>query len=139
MNDALTDKIKEYFKDKDEVVAVYLFGSHARGKETPSSDLDIGALLDEDRRKDLSFENKRYDYMAGLSRVTRKDAHPVILNSAGEILMKQIFLKGKCLLVRNPAKLARYKMVMFSRISDFGYYHRKMKEGFAKKIMGSGK
>ena len=29
----LTKKIKEYFKDKTEVVAVYLFGSHADGKD----------------------------------------------------------------------------------------------------------
>jgi len=34
--------------------------------------------------------------MVELSRILRKDIHPVILNSAGEELLRQIFLKGKC-------------------------------------------
>ena len=42
--------IKELFKGKK--VKVYIFGSRARGDNTPRSDLDIGFLSD----KDISYE-----------------------------------------------------------------------------------
>ncbi|MBA3060378.1 MAG: hypothetical protein FP832_01775 [Nitrospirae bacterium] len=38
-------QIKDYFKDRGEVSAVYLFGSTAIGSETASSDIDIAILL----------------------------------------------------------------------------------------------
>ena len=58
------------------------------------SDIDIGILLD---RNDRDFaKEKRSNYIVELSRILRKDIHLVILNSAGEELLRQIFLKGKC-------------------------------------------
>ncbi|MGA1823923.1 MAG: nucleotidyltransferase domain-containing protein [bacterium] len=41
----LEEKIKTYFKNKNEVVAIYLFGSYAKGKQLSASDIDIGILL----------------------------------------------------------------------------------------------
>ena len=37
---AITDKIADYFKTQP-VVRAWLFGSFARGEETPDSDVDI--------------------------------------------------------------------------------------------------
>jgi len=42
----LEEKIKNYFKNKKEVIAVYLFGSYAEGREHDLSDIDIGRILD---------------------------------------------------------------------------------------------
>jgi hypothetical protein len=70
-----------------------------------------------------------------LGRILRKDIHPVILNSAGEELLRQIFSNGKCLLINNPKEFSRFKMVMFSRIADFAYYRTKMQSGLIKKVM----
>ncbi|MFX0133935.1 MAG: hypothetical protein ACFFDN_09840, partial [Candidatus Hodarchaeota archaeon] len=64
-----------------------------------------------------------------------KDIHPVILNIASEELLRQIFLKGKSLLINNPGELARYKMIMFAKIADFAYYRNKMQSGLIRKIM----
>jgi len=44
MNKKLSKIISDYFKNKDEVIAVYLFGSYACGKNQPFSDIDIGML-----------------------------------------------------------------------------------------------
>lgn len=131
--DKLEEKIRAYFLNKKEVVAVYLFGSYAEGKERHLSDIDIGILLD---RRDQDFAKERKnDYMVELSRALRKDIHPVILNSAGETLLKQIFLKGKRILVNDAKELARYKMSMFVRMADFAYYRRQMQLGLIKKVM----
>ena len=73
--------------------------------------------------------------MMDLSRILRKDIHPVILNLAGEALLQQVFLKGKCILVKNPKKLARYKMTAFSRVADFAYYKKQMQSGLIRNIL----
>jgi predicted nucleotidyltransferase len=133
MNPELEETIKSYFKEHSEVIAVYLFGSHAGGKVHRFSDVDIGVLLD---RNDKEFQNvKRNKYMIDLSRMLRKNIHLVFLNSASEELMKQIYSKGKCILANNTHKLARYNMVMTARIADYGYYRNKMQSGFIRKVM----
>ena len=133
MNNKIIEKIEGYFKNRSDVTAVYLFGSYASGKESLSSDLDIGILLD--RTYIDAAEKKKYEFMVDLSRLLRKDIHPVILNFAGEELVRQIFVKGKCILVNNSKGLARYKIVMFARIADFAYHRKQMQSGLIKSIM----
>ena len=135
MKDKLIYKLKAYFGDRSEVVAVYLFGSQATNKTVRSSDVDIGILLD---TYDRAIETeKRNQYLVELANILRKEVHPVILNSAGEELMRQIFLKGKCILVRNPEKLSLFKMTMYARIADFSYYRDQMQSGLIRNIMES--
>jgi predicted nucleotidyltransferase len=124
MKDKLINKLKGYFKDKSEVIAVYLFGSQATDKTRRASDVDIGVLLD---TKNL--------YMVDLANILKKEIHPVILNSAGEELMRQIFTKGRCILVTDQKKLSLFKMTMFARIADFGYYRQQMQSGLIRNIM----
>ena len=40
------EKIKKYFKNKNEVIAVYLFGSYPRNQNRPESDVDIGMFFE---------------------------------------------------------------------------------------------
>ena len=135
MKDKLINKLKAYFESKSEVTAVYLFGSQVTDKAGPSSDVDIGILFD---TSDVAGEiDKRNQYMLDLANIFRKEIHPVVLNSAGEELMRQIFLKGKCILVRDPKKLSLFKMTMLARIADFGYYRDQMQSGLIRNIMES--
>ena len=135
MKDKLIKRLEAYFKDKSEVIAVYLFGSQAVNKTGPSSDVDIGILLDtHDRNTETEKKNQ---YLAELANILKKEIHPVILNSAGEELMRQIFLKGKCILVRNPEKLSLFKMTMYARIADFSYYRGRMQSGLIRNIMNT--
>lgn len=133
MENKLIEKLSAYFKTKSEIIAVYVFGSYAKGKEHHSSDIDIGLLFD--IRNSAVIKKKVDTVMTDLSRILRKDIHPVILNLAGEELLRQVFLKGKCILVKNPGKLARFKMTTFSRIADFAYYKNQMQSGLIRNIM----
>ncbi len=134
LNNKLKEKIIAYFESKEEVIAVYLFGSYVEGKERYLSDIDIGILMDS---KDQDFvTRRRNDYMVELARILRKDIHLVILNSASEELLKQIFSKGQCIIVNNSRELARYTMVMFVKIAEFSYYRRQMQSGLIRKLMG---
>ena len=133
MNKKLSKTISDYFKNKDEVIAIYLFGSYASENNRPFSDIDIGILLN---LVDQKFANQqKIRYMTELSRIVRKDIHPVILNFASEVLMKQIYSKGKCILIKDSKELAKYKMTMYARIADFAYYLDKMQKGFIRRTM----
>ena len=133
MDNNLLKKIVPYFSNNKEIIAIYLFGSYAEDRERPSSDIDIGILLDREYRNiEKKIQNK---CILELSRIVRKDIHPVILNSAGEELIRQIFLKGKCILATDTKKLSLYKMVMLSKIVEFSYYRSQMQKGLIKKVM----
>ena len=129
----IEDKIKNYFVQQDDIIAAYLFGSYAASKARPFSDIDIGILFD-GHNAELMLE-RRNQIMVELGRILRKDIHPVVMNSAGEVLLKQIFSKGKCLLIRNHRKHAEFKMVQYSRIADFEYYKKQFQTAFVKKVV----
>jgi len=132
MDNGLLKTVARYFSTRD-IIAVYLFGSYAEGRERPSSDIDIGVLLN---KKDNNLEkNVQNTFIVELSRIIKKDIHLVILNSASEELMRQIFLKGTCILVNDAKRLAIFKMVMLSRIAEFAYYRNQMQKGLIKKVM----
>jgi predicted nucleotidyltransferase len=133
LKDSIEKRISEYFKDKREVVAIYLFGSYARGKEKPFSDIDIGIIFKPLRRD--KYRERVDGYLPGLSRILRCDVHLVIMNTAGEELLRQVFTKGKCLMVNDTKLLSCLKTVMYSRIAEFGFYRLMMQKGLIGKIM----
>jgi hypothetical protein len=133
MKNKLIEKLTAYFKTKPGIVAVYLFGSYAKGKEHGTSDIDIGLLFD--TMNPVLAKQKTDTMMIDLSRIFRKDIHPVILNFTGEELLRQIFLKGKCILIMDSRKLARFKMTTFSKIADFAFYKNQMQSGLIRNIM----
>ena len=51
---AMTQQIAEYFKTQP-VLKAWLFGSFARGEETPESDVDILIVLDHSKPVGLQF------------------------------------------------------------------------------------
>lgn len=130
----MINKIAEYFAAKPEVVAVYLFGSYARGREKELSDIDLGILIERDV---LSAQNElRTTYLIDLARILRKDLHIVIMNSAGEGILAQIFKHGKCIFQRNPRTLASFRTASYSMIAEFAYLRAMMEEAIVSRILG---
>lgn len=132
----LEETIKNYFAAQKDVAAVYIYGSQASGKEHPESDVDIAILLVPYNPN--TEHAQRVLYMTELSRLTRKVVHPVILNSAGEALLKQILGKGRCIQVNDPNALSRFRMTAIARIADYGYYRLMLESGVIRQIMGEG-
>lgn len=84
------------------VVAVYLFGSVAEGRQHRESDVDVGVLLD---RAMVPGERERFEQRlalsAALSRVHGKAGDIVILNDAPPTLSRAIVTKGRRVLCRD--------------------------------------
>ena len=129
----LEDAIKNYFADRTDVAAVFIFGSHAGRQPRTDSDVDVAILV---TTYDPDAERaQRALYMTELSRLTRMVIHPVILNSAGETLLKQILEKGKCIQINDQKSLSRFKMTAVARIADYGYYQNFFQRGVIRQIM----
>jgi predicted nucleotidyltransferase len=128
----IKEKITHYFETRHEAAAVYLFGSYASEKNRPESDVDLAILF---LPEHLPSADRYCDrYLTELGRLLRKDIHPVVMNRAGEVLLKQIFLKGKRLVMKNPVYVRQFNMFAISRIADFGFYLDRMQAGLKKKM-----
>ena len=125
-------EIADYFTNKAEVAAVYLFGSQARIRSVPFSDVDIAILIH--REYIESAHLKRIEYLTELGRLLKKDIHPVIMNTAGEELLRQIFSTGVCLLVNDQEILSRFKITAFVRIAAFSIYQKQLHKGFIRSL-----
>ena len=130
----LEENLADFFRARaSDVVAVYLFGSQASGNILPTSDVDVAVLFDRPNRDFVSAQMD--EILRQLPRLLRKDVHPVALNSAGEVLLKQLLSKGRCLVVNDSRKLADFKMNALSRIADFDYYLKRMQSGLVRSVM----
>lgn len=124
--------IADYFRNKKEISAVYLFGSYAHGNPGPASDVDIGLLFGSHNRAFILDKLDRYNLE--IARMLRKDIHLVALNLVGELLLKQVFLKGRCILINKTHHLAAFKMTSFSKIAEFGPYKSNFEKAFTHKL-----
>jgi len=124
--------ITQYFETKNEVAAVHLFGSFASEKNRPMSDVDLAFLFLPAYLPSADQFCRRY--LTDLGRLLRKDIHPVVMNRAGEVLLKQIFLKGRQVVVKNQAFASEFNMIAMSRIADFGFYLDRMQAGLKKRV-----
>lgn len=126
--------IRTYFYKTPEVITVYLYGSHANGRQQFDSDVDIGVLF---RQRDLNRADElREQFLLKLSRILKKDLHLVIMNTAAEELLRQIFSKGRCVHVNDSKLLSKFTMVALCRIAEFGYYRTMIQKGFLKRFGG---
>lgn len=129
----VTERIADYFSTKSEISAVYLFGSYAQGQPRPTSDIDLGLLFESRDRR--SILKKLDQHHLALARLLRKDLHLVALNYASELLLKQVFTKGRCITANHPKQLAAFKMTALAKIADIGFYKPNMEKGFTRKLV----
>jgi uncharacterized protein len=126
----MIQKLESYFSDVPCIVAAYLFGSFARSRQRPLSDVDIAVLLD-DRygRVDRTLVIRRL--LQDLGRLLRKDVHVLILNDASYLARIEAIFRGRRLHVRDEDALAHFKMVSVSLFADFTPFldesHRRLK------------
>jgi predicted nucleotidyltransferase len=125
-------RVADYCAGKPEIVACYLFGSYAGGRQRQGSDVDVAFLLEASVSRSQYFDSK-LDYHNGLARLLRLDIHPVIMNDAGEVLLEQIFSKGITVFTRDPQELSRFRAIRFSMIAEFAPYRNRMEEAIFRK------
>jgi predicted nucleotidyltransferase len=97
MATGLEDRIRDCLASHREVVAAYLFGSHAEGRAHRESDVDVGVLLDHGLCPDAKV---RFDRRVALTAeliaaLHENDVDLVILNDASPLLGRRIAIEGR--------------------------------------------
>jgi predicted nucleotidyltransferase len=92
----------------DEVIAVYLFGSVARGTATATSDVDVAVLLRHDPLATL--DGLLLGLEGDLERELRVPVQVVVLNSAPCDLVHRVLRDGPLILDRDPSGRIRFEV-----------------------------
>jgi len=92
-----------------DVLAAYLFGSHATGEARPESDVDVAVLLSE------TDEMKRFKRRLGLmgeveEALSRRPADVVVLNDAPPLLAHQVLRHGRLIFERDQGARVEFEV-----------------------------
>lgn len=106
---AVEARLKAFFEDDPRgAVAVYLFGSVARGEATLESDVDVGILFAEDPPATLSAP--QFAIEAALERRLGSPVQVVALNRASADLVHRVLRDGRLVLDRDRAARIRFEV-----------------------------
>jgi hypothetical protein len=106
---AVEARLRAFFEENPRgAVAVYLFGSVARGEAGPKSDIDVGILFAEDPPATLSAP--QFAIEAALERLLGRPAQVVALNRASADLVHRVLRDGRLVLDRDRAARIRFEV-----------------------------
>ena len=91
----------------NEVLGIFVFGSHARGRARESSDLDVAFYVDPAALPADALA-LQLPYTVELERTIGKRVDVVLLNVAPPLLRHQIFRNGKLVFERDQLRVRRF-------------------------------
>lgn len=110
-------QIAEYFAERDEVIAVYVYGSHARGTNNALSDIDIAIMVE---RIDDQLSRKHLDFIGELTEIFQTDNIDVqLLSLQTPPALALAMIRGIVLYSRDEKKRIALEAEMLSRYQDF--------------------
>ncbi|MEA3288191.1 MAG: nucleotidyltransferase domain-containing protein [Candidatus Marinimicrobia bacterium] len=104
MATTLKQQIISYFSDRDDISAVYLFGSIVSDRLSINSDIDIAVLT---HSGDLSFPDQM-DISQELSDITGREIDLVELSEVSVILRNQVLRKGELIICQDKRALNHF-------------------------------
>lgn len=127
MNDTLL--IEYVRKSVPDLIALYRFGSQAKGEARPDSDIDLAVLA----RNPIPAMH-RFELAQELATQLHRDVDLVDLRAASTVMRMQVISTGKCL--DAPDEQARRKFEMYA-YSDYARLNEERRE-ILKRISESG-
>ncbi|WP_290902755.1 nucleotidyltransferase domain-containing protein [Ferroglobus sp.] len=101
-------KIIKVIKSHPNVIAIYLFGSHAKGEATPLSDIDIAVIL----------ENPTPESEADIGSLSSPEIDVVLFHRLPLHIKYEVFKYGKEIFVRDEEKLLEIKLKVMREYLD---------------------
>jgi predicted nucleotidyltransferase len=119
---ALRSHLTERLEGRSEVIAVYLYGSHAEGHANALSDMDIGVLIRDGLARERLWELE--DALAAdLGRALRTDnVDLIVLNLAPLRIRYEVITRGEVLYSADDGARADFESYSLRRYWDFKKY-----------------
>ena len=112
-------RIINYFGNRDEVSALFVFGSFAKEKLTEESDIDIAVLIDQTKLEKKNHNRLEKEYYDASPTFSLRPIDIVILNTAPPFLKHQILRTGRVLFDRNRRLRVRFTARAIMEYLDF--------------------
>ena len=132
LDDNTKNKIINFFKDKKEVEAVYLYGSYAKETAREDSDIDLAVIVsDENDFEGFDMPQTRYNY--DLGKLTGKKIEVQNLESVAIDFAHRVLYEGELLMGLGSKKRVDFEEMvlrvyfdMKPAIEEYFYYLRKI-------------
>ena len=109
---------------RDTLVFGYLFGSHATGEESKTSDIDIAVYVNDPAS--FSFSDKLFLHGEFCRKLKRNDIDLIILNQTRNlILLDQIVRSGIVIWDNDSLKREEFELRLQHTVIDFKYQRTK--------------
>lgn len=123
--ETLISRLADFFRSQEYVELAYLFGSHAKGKSGPLSDIDVGVYLSRKLDKKERFE-KRLELISLLSTLLQtSNLDLVVMNDSPPVLNFKVIEPNCLIFEKNHDLRVEVEVYIMSR-----YYDRKHHEDF---------
>ncbi len=116
-------KIENFLKPNRTIVAAYLFGSAATGRERPHSDIDLALMI---RGSIDGFE--RVELETALSNLLGKEVDLVIFSQASPLLQHQILKYGRLLYEADTGERVRQEVAARWQYLDSQFLYKVIEE-----------
>lgn len=114
-----------YLKSRRDVQFAYLFGSLAKGKVAPLSDVDIAVYLS----AETSLIIRKMEILGELADILNTDEIDLVLLNTAPITLKMKILENKKVIVNKKSFLRhRYESLVMREYFDFSIMERAMLE-----------
>ena len=118
-------EIRKVLSKRPEVLAAYLYGSHAKGYAREGSDIDVAIMISSD------FAGDPYNYQFDLESevggaVPGAKVETILLNNMGYPLKYNASIGGKLFYSRDDIKRAREEVRIQNEREDFGDYFEQL-------------
>lgn len=106
---SITSELRVFFAaDAHGAIAVYLFGSVARGEARPDSDVDVGVLFE--TPPPATLEAPQFALESALERLLHRRVQVLALNTASPDLVHRVLRDGILALDRDRAARIRFEV-----------------------------
>lgn len=116
------EKLVNFFKEREKVILVYIFGSQIKGKPSPLSDIDIAIFLDEKLSKSERFDLRLYLIAKVCNILGSREVDLIVLNDVPPRLYFNVLKNGQILYSRDELKRIRSEVKVMSQYLDQKFY-----------------
>ena len=125
----IENKLREHFSQEKDVLAVYLFGSFAQGKDNQFSDVDVAVLLDFRIPPD-QYTSQCLHFMNQLSILLKREVDVVILNKADTFIKYQVLKNGQRILEFDMDQTRSFEARAVVEYCDYLPIRQKLEKAF---------
>jgi predicted nucleotidyltransferase len=116
MDPVLRERVRACFDAVPAALAVYIFGSVARGTAGPKSDIDVAVLFDQNPPSTLM--GPRLSLEGDLAQALGRPADLVVLNTASADLVHRVLRDGDLVIERDRSRRIRFEVAKRNEYFD---------------------